>query len=140
MAGKQGRDFQVGDRPHWGIEDARHRQEAYESGKRVPTHDDIRVAQMKVVDGKYPWWEENEAKAILAAARARGMIKSPAPAAQKPTPPSVEPVRVIRSTTYHGSSHSYDSGPSGREFLMILIISIAVSLAFTRWLFWYLHG
>lgn len=138
MAGIQGRDFQVGDRPQWSIDDARRRQEAYQSGARIPNGDDIRMAQMKIRDGLYPWWEENEAKAIMAAARARGMIKPPAPVVLKPTPAPVEPVRVIQAT-YYGSSHSYDSGPSGREMLAILVVSVIVSLLFTGWLYWYLE-
>ena len=74
MPGIKGKDYFVGDHEDMTIQDCRERAEAFRTG-RVPDSDDIRHAQMVIRDGKYAWYEEELAKAVMAAAQSHGMLR-----------------------------------------------------------------
>gem|GEM_PF-5757997 len=69
----RGRDYYVGDRPWWSIDDANRRAADYEAGRRTPNFDDVACAVMKLKDGGYPDWEDREARVILATAQRNGI-------------------------------------------------------------------
>lgn len=71
MAGREGQDYFVGNDQQRQvlIDDAKKRTENYLAGCWRPTQDDVMRA-LKILDGKYSWWEESEARAILQVARA----------------------------------------------------------------------